>query len=321
MQVYAFDYTEKCTYWNPDYRKLDTVSICPTARLDISKWVFYHACMNAIAYLRVSTDEQARHGVSLDAQLERVRAYCTMTGLQLVETIREEGVSGTIPLDQRPLGKVLTESRGKLPVYLKRLGVTNIVALKLDRLFRNAENALRQTRQWTDAGIALHLIDMGGTTMTTGGAMGQMILTMFAGFAELERNLIAERTRMALQHKKGLKDAYCQNAWGFEREGKRFEENPHELALLDALRAWRDDGQTYQEIADRLNDEFIPGKRGGLWTATTVRRILNNTSLYATQCPQTCILIPDLAPQPTYCRPYDIRPSYPGVVAIRARAL
>lgn len=49
--------------------------------------------MSALAYVRVSTEERALHGVSLDAQTERVQACCTMTGLNLVGIIREEGVS------------------------------------------------------------------------------------------------------------------------------------------------------------------------------------------------------------------------------------
>lgn len=76
------------------------------------------------------------------------------------------------------------------------------MALKLDRLFRDAEDALHQTKAWDKAGIALHLVDMGGQTLNTATAMGRFFLNMMAGFAELERNLIAERTATALAHKK-----------------------------------------------------------------------------------------------------------------------
>ncbi len=56
----------------------------------------------ALAYARVSTAEQAREGVSLDAQVERIRAYCQMSGLSLVTVIREEGVSAAKLLANRP---------------------------------------------------------------------------------------------------------------------------------------------------------------------------------------------------------------------------
>ena len=66
----------------------------------------------AAGYIRVSTEEQVRGGVSLDAQEERVRAYCTMSGMELVSVIREEGVSGAKPLDSRPRGKAVDQSGG-----------------------------------------------------------------------------------------------------------------------------------------------------------------------------------------------------------------
>src|SRR6266576_5058844 len=72
--------------------------------------------------------------------------------------------------------------------------------MKLDRLFRDAEDALRQTKAWDRTGISLHLVDIGGQSMNTGSAMGRMFLTLMAGFAELERNLIAERTTAVLAH-------------------------------------------------------------------------------------------------------------------------
>ena len=64
----------------------------------------------AVLYIRVSTDEQARHGVSLDAQEERLRAYCTMRELPIVGVIRDEGVSAFKHLDRRPGGAELLQA-------------------------------------------------------------------------------------------------------------------------------------------------------------------------------------------------------------------
>ena len=47
----------------------------------------------AVGYVRVSTEEQADHGVSLDAQEAALRAYCSMRGLEMVELVRDPGVS------------------------------------------------------------------------------------------------------------------------------------------------------------------------------------------------------------------------------------
>jgi len=129
----------------------------------------------AVAYVRVSSEEQVRGGVSLDAQEDRIRSYCAMTGLLLVSVIREEGVSGGKLLRDRPGGGELIQS-------LRRH--RHVVALKLDRLFRDAVDALNQTREWDKKGISCHLVDMGGLAIDTSSAMGRLFLTMLAGMAE-----------------------------------------------------------------------------------------------------------------------------------------
>jgi DNA invertase Pin-like site-specific DNA recombinase len=183
----------------------------------------------AVAYIRVSTLDQAEHGVSLEAQDERLRAYCLSAGLELVAVIREDGVSGSVPLADRPQGVELLAA-------LKQ-GVAHVVALKLDRLFRDAEDALRQTRAWDRAGVALHLVDMGGQSINTASAMGRMMLTMMAAFAELERNLIAERTTQALQHKRNHRQVFNHTPYGYNRAGSALVASEDEQATIRRIRA------------------------------------------------------------------------------------
>lgn len=223
----------------------------------------------AVCYIRVSTEEQAREGVSLEAQEERLRAYCKMGGLEIVEMIREEGVSATKPLRERPGGEILTR--------LINTGKANsVVALKLDRLFRNAEDALQQTREWDKKGVTLHLVDMGGQALNTQSAMGRFFLNVMAGFAELERNLIAERTATALNHKKKNLEAYSPTPLGFERIEDTLRKDKGEWEIVDYIFQLREEGLSYWKIAEDLNNRGIPGKRGGKWYAGTVRYIIQN---------------------------------------------
>lgn len=224
--------------------------------------------MKAIAYVRVSTEEQAQHGVSLDAQEERVRAYCTMAGLELVAVLREEGVSGAKPLGARPRGLQLIDA-------VKAREAEHVVALKLDRLFRDAADALVQTKAWDVAGVSLHLVDMGGQTLNTGSAMGRMFLTMTAAFAELERNLISERTKAALQYKKAHGDRLGAPAMGFRVENGEAVEDPQEVETVRYIVQLRGEGLTLQVIADRLNAEGRPTKRGGKWYPKTVADVVS----------------------------------------------
>jgi DNA invertase Pin-like site-specific DNA recombinase len=156
-------------------------------------------------------------------------------------------------------------------------GVGHVVCLKLDRLFRDAEDALRQTKAWDRAGVALHLVDMGGQSLSTGSAMGRMFLTLMAGCAELERNLVAERTASVLAHKKQQGRVYNHTPFGFERAGDRLVVAAAEMAMVHLMRERRDDGWSFAMIADAFNADHIPGKNGGKWYGRTVKNILENS--------------------------------------------
>jgi DNA invertase Pin-like site-specific DNA recombinase len=225
--------------------------------------------MGAVLYIRVSTDEQARQGVSLDAQEERLRAYCTMRGLAVVGTIRDEGVSAFKHLDKRPGGAELLR-------LVARGEAVHVVALKLDRLFRNAADALALTEAWNRQGVALHLVDMGGAAMDTASATGRMMLTMLAGFAEFERALISERTATALTFKRDKREAYAPTPYGYRRTGATLKPHKGELATVARIRAWAEAGEGFAAIARRLNADEVPTKRGGRWHASTVRYLVRN---------------------------------------------
>ena len=235
----------------------------------------------AIAYVRVSTEEQVKQGVSLAAQIDRIKAYCLMQGLELVQVISEDGVSGGKKLVTRVGGAELSK-------VLKAGDAGHVVTIKLDRLFRDAEDALCQTRKWDRGGIALHIIDMGGSALNTASAMGRLFVTITAGFAEVERNLTVEKTASALQHKKEHRTAYSPTPYGFGRSGTttiwgkggsaQLTVDEEEAGIVASMKILRAGGMTLQEIADRLNSCEIPTKRGGVcWYAATVRRVLANS--------------------------------------------
>jgi DNA invertase Pin-like site-specific DNA recombinase len=224
----------------------------------------------AVVYARVSTEEQVSHGVSLDLQEERLVAYCKAHGLEVAAIIREEGVSASKPLASRPGGQKLTR-------LFDRREANHVVALKLDRLFRDAADALTQSRAWDRAGVALHLVDMGGSSLNTASAVGRLFLTMTAAFAELERNLISERTSAALQFKKRSRQVYTLVPYGFHLDGRNLVDAPAELAVVRRMRKWRAGGWSYWRIAAELNRRGTPTKLGARWHPSTVRYMLVKT--------------------------------------------
>ncbi len=223
----------------------------------------------AALYIRVSTEEQAREGVSLEAQEVKLKAYCSMQGIAVEEIVREEGVSASKALSTRAGGQALLKT-------IEEGRADQVVAFKLDRLFRDAEDALHQTKAWDKQGVALHLVDMGGQTINTATAMGRFFLNMMAGFAELERNLISERTSTALSHKRDNLEAYGPTPYGFTREGDTLQADSQEGEVVVEIKALREEGLSLRKIADLLNNRGERTKKGGKWHASTIKYILEN---------------------------------------------
>jgi site-specific DNA recombinase len=228
----------------------------------------------AIGYVRVSTDMQE---ISPDAQRQRIEAYCAMARLELVQVIVEH-VSASIKLAKRPEGSKLAK--------LVKDGICHIVALKLDRLFRNTVDAITTIEQWEAAGIGLHLIECGGMSLNTRSSMGRVFVTMMAAFGEFERRVIAERTALALEHKRSKGERMGNVPYGYtasknvrSEDGRTISaallvENPEEMTIASQMRALRASGLGLADIATRLNDQGLKTRRGTAWQFQYVAVIL-----------------------------------------------
>ena len=232
--------------------------------------------MRAVAYMRVSTHEQAESGLGLESQDSRIRAYCTMRNLDLIEAITDAGVSGGKPLASRDGGK-------RLLTVIRQHKADAVVMLKLDRMFRNAGDCLTTVETWEKAGVALHVVDLGGNAIDTTSAAGRFMLVVLAGAAEMERNLTSERTRSAMAVKKFNGQRISGRIpYGFDlaADGSTLVENPDEQGVIEEIRAMRASGNKLKQIADNLTERGVPTKTGlsNCWGHQTVARILSRFS-------------------------------------------
>src|SRR5215210_5393799 len=147
--------------------------------------------MAVFGYARVSTARQASEGESLDVQRRMIQGYAHMHGLTLDQIVVEEGVSGSVPLNDRPAG-------GALLAKLKADDI--MIAAKLDRCFRSALDALNVVEQLKTRRVKLHLLDLGGDI--AGNGLSKLFLTIAAAFAEAERDRIRERITNVKQDQK-----------------------------------------------------------------------------------------------------------------------
>ena len=227
--------------------------------------------MKAFGYTRCSTNEQADSGLGLDVQEQRIRAYCGMKGVELVEIATDAGVSGAKPLAKREGGQ-------RLLTAIRKRRADAVVMLKLDRMFRNAGDCLATTDKWERSGISLHIVDLGGNAIDTTSAAGRFMLVVLAGAAEMERNLTRERTRSAMAVKRANGQRIGTVPYGFDLadDGKTLIENQAEREIVEQIRAMRSEGITLQLIAQSLTDRGIPTKTGrsDSWQHKTIGRIL-----------------------------------------------
>ena len=223
----------------------------------------------AYGYIRVSSEDQADSGLGLEAQRQRIRAYCELKGLHLAEILEDPGVSGGKALSSRPAGtRLLAIARKSKPV---------IVVAKFDRLFRSVADAAQTIVDFDRKGIELVAIAEGfDMTNPYGRAMAQMASV----FAELERAMIRERTRAAMKVKRGRRERisrYAPYGWDFGPDSLLVE-NVLEQKELVWIQSLHDQGKSLRVIAAMLNDRGVEPKRAKCWLHSSVLRIVSRTA-------------------------------------------
>ena len=223
--------------------------------------------MKLIGYVRVSTGKQARNGVSIDAQIERIRAYATFKGADLVEIYVDRGKSGKSfnhrPNAREAITRVLAGEADALIVY------------KQDRISRSALGALKLIHDLHSAGRDFISLKEDFDTSTP---YGRLAMTMLAGFAQFERELARERTLDAVDYCIESRRVYSDVPFGFARDGKKLVEDPAEIAVVKTIGRRREAGIAYQKIANELNEGGVSPKRGSKWFASAVRSVFLTAS-------------------------------------------
>lgn len=138
--------------------------------------------MSIAIYCRVSTEDQADRG-TLENQIEFAIKYCDLHQLSISDWYKDDGVTGTLPLESRPEGlRLLQDAKsGKYDTLL---------VYKLDRLGRAARVVLNAVYELEQAGIKVKSMT---EPFDTGDSAGRFLLTILAGVADLERSNILDR--------------------------------------------------------------------------------------------------------------------------------
>jgi site-specific DNA recombinase len=218
----------------------------------------------AVGYIRVSTEEQSREGISLEMQANKIRAYCSLHDLELIEIIEDAGISGKSIKARPGVQRVLSLAKSRK--------VDTVVVYKLDRLARNTVECLGVSEMLDKAGAGFHSLT---EKLDTQSAIGRFFFTLVASPAEMERNLISERTAAAMAQKKA-KGEYTggQTPYGYTEAAGKLIPNLEEQRVISRIKSLYAEGYSTRKIVTALTQDGIVTRKSTVFRQTQVCRIL-----------------------------------------------
>ena len=220
-----------------------------------------------VAYIRVSTDKQAEHGVSLDAQQAKVRAYASLYDLDLVAVEIDAGVSAK-SLDRPALARALG--------MLDSGEAEAILVVKLDRLTRSVADLGRLVDRYFARQNGPALLSV-SEQIDTRSAAGRLVLNVLASVAQWEREATGERTSAAMAHKRAQGEytgGRVPYGWSLGADAVSLVPMPAEQGVILCVGELRAAGLSLRAIATQLEKRGLLTRKGSAWAPTQIKRLL-----------------------------------------------
>lgn len=231
--------------------------------------------LRAGLFERVSTEEQARYGYSIQTQIDALVEYCEKNRLKIVDHYCDEGVSAGKPYKKRPEMKRLLDDveAGKIDI---------IIFTKLDRWFRNVQEYFKVQEILDKHKVEWRAIWEDYDTTT---ANGRMAITIFLAIAQNEREKTSERIKAVFENKRKNREAFF--GWNSTPFGyvERKDENGitrlvKDPEIKDALQAFWDMAVEYNNIskaAKTINLEYGLARTKPKWMELVKKEIYTGT--------------------------------------------
>jgi len=220
----------------------------------------------AALYARVSTDEQAQEGYSLDAQLDVMRAYCDIHELEIAGEYVDDGYSGTNIRRNAYNFMFSPDERKKWDV---------LIVMKMDRIHRNSRNFMDMMQD-----LNRHKQQFISTydRIDTSTAVGRFAMDMIQRIAQLESEQIGERTYMGMREKaESFAGILGFNApFGYSFEDGKLVIVEDEAEIVREIYNRYQNGSTMDEIAFYLNTNHLLTKNNNPWNKYNLRTVLHN---------------------------------------------
>jgi len=203
-----------------------------------------------VSYLRCSTSYQLE-GHSIDNQRLKIRQYCDLHNLDLIEEIVDEGVSGK------------TSKRDgyiKLMQMVENKSCDGVVVYSLSRFSRNTMDTLSSIESMNKKGITFHSLS---ESIDTSSPNGRFFLTILSSLSQLEREITSQRVTDVLKGLKSTNKPYSNDLYGYDKLNGNLVKNEPEQKMIRKILKMNKLGYSHTEIAKLLNDKGYRTKRGG----------------------------------------------------------
>lgn len=222
--------------------------------------------LRAACYARVSTEEQAQHGFSIEAQKEKLDGACRLQDFEVAEVYVDDGYSGK-DLNRPAAQKMIADAKAKK--------FDLILVYKLDRLSRRLGDLIPLGEKLDTLGISIRSIT---EPFDTSNPPGKLLFNMLGSFAQFERELIGERTRLGIR-KRLRTGRWCYlppYGYAMDKDG-RLSPKPDEMRLVQRIyRLCLDHNMGVLNITRAMRAEDKTTRRRGKWFRNSVWNILTN---------------------------------------------
>jgi|TARA_R110000737_G_scaffold262347_1_gene270436 site-specific DNA recombinase len=218
--------------------------------------------MKVLGYIRVSSKSQL-DGYSIINQKDKINSYCKYMGYNLVEVYEDRGISG-MSIDKRDGYRDMLE-------YLLNNEIDGIIVYSLSRLGRRMKDVIGFLDVLKRSGKSFYSIK---ENLNNEDKIGSLIVNIMSSINEFEVENIRERIRDVKREKKSKGLVSGRLMYGYDDVDGRLVKNIKETKIISRVKGLRSRGYSWGKISNRLNDEGVKSKYGGVWYMSSLYNMM-----------------------------------------------
>ena len=227
------------------------------------KYIVYDIVMKVIGYVRVSSINSKIKGNSIKSQIKKIKDYCRLNDLELVDIYSDEGKSG----------RSIKNRFGYIDMinWIKNNSVNGIVVYSISRIGRRLKDVVDLLDMLKENDIKFYSIK---ENISNDNKVSELIMNILSSISEFECLMIGDRVKEIKRYKKENGEVYGRLVYGYDNVNGKMIVNEFERNIVKRIKNLRSRGWSYWKISDKLNDEGISSKEGKIWYGSSIYNML-----------------------------------------------